>query len=402
MAGAPPPAPREEGALDRPHLKPLTSLRFFAAMLVLVFHWAVPTRAEGPLWNIAHAGFVGVPLFFVLSGFILAYNYLDEAGRLRVPSRAFWAARFARIYPVYVLGLVVAAPHFLRNYVDFDSTASALGTIGLTGVLDLLLLQSWFPDVLQRWNGPGWSLSAEAFFYLAFPLLVPALARLRGPRLLGVAGGMWAVSLAAPTLFYLAGSATPERIEAFWPSVLVFNPLLRLPEFVIGVCIGRRYLERRRAPSPPRLSAVAALSVAAVLATMAFVPQPPPLFLYTTLLTPAFATLVYALAMMGSGPPVGRALSGSALVLLGRASYAMYILHLPILFAMQKVAADSRLDFRSIPFLLAYTAVVIAASLVTLRVVEEPMRVALRRRLAGSSRARPASTPDYSARTISE
>ena len=93
----------------RPRLHALTTLRFFAALHVVLFHMRViGILPGGPWWyqNFASIGFVGVNFFFVLSGFILVYTY--DGPSLNV--RRFWWARFARIYPAYILSLIVAAP----------------------------------------------------------------------------------------------------------------------------------------------------------------------------------------------------------------------------------------------------------------------------------------------------
>ena len=101
-------------------LKPLTGLRFLAALLVVVHHFGpyiLTSPVSDPLRtlkvverNIIFTGMIGVDLFFVLSGFILAYTYLDGRGRLRGTRGQFWIARIARIYPIYVCAWVVAVP----------------------------------------------------------------------------------------------------------------------------------------------------------------------------------------------------------------------------------------------------------------------------------------------------
>ena len=95
----------------RPRLDSLTTLRFFAAVHVVLFHMRVTKILDGGPWwyqNFASIGYVGVNFFFVLSGFILVYTY--DGFPLR--ARQFWQARFARIYPAYVVSLMAAAPFF--------------------------------------------------------------------------------------------------------------------------------------------------------------------------------------------------------------------------------------------------------------------------------------------------
>src|SRR5713101_642898 len=94
-----------------PIIKALTSLRFFAAVHVILFHMTMNRIGTYPLLvrNFLLASPIGVVFFFVLSGFILTYNYVRKDKPV-TDSRSFWRARFARIYPVYVLSLGVGLP----------------------------------------------------------------------------------------------------------------------------------------------------------------------------------------------------------------------------------------------------------------------------------------------------
>src|SRR5260370_7164480 len=96
--------------VPRPRLPALTSLRFFAALHVVFFHFLAfkILPSEGWLGQISSIGYVGVSFFFVLSGFILVYTY---AGR-DTPARDFWRARFARIYPAFAFSLLLTGPFF--------------------------------------------------------------------------------------------------------------------------------------------------------------------------------------------------------------------------------------------------------------------------------------------------
>src|ERR1700722_13625137 len=104
-----------------PPIRSLTGARFIAALLVVCFHF-VP---HAPTWmnSIIRNGYLGVPFFFVLSGFILTYNYASDSQR-QIGARSFWVARFARIYPIYLVSLVLSLPFFFR---DFPSQVPAIG-----------------------------------------------------------------------------------------------------------------------------------------------------------------------------------------------------------------------------------------------------------------------------------
>src|SRR2546429_3677667 len=128
----------------RPRLNALTTLRFFAALHVVLFHMRViGILPGGPWWyqQFAGIGFVGVNFFFVLSGFILVYTY--DGASLNV--RKFWWARFVRIYPAYILSLIVAAPFFFFavGHLGLRVFSWIIEVFVLACMLKLTLLQSW-------------------------------------------------------------------------------------------------------------------------------------------------------------------------------------------------------------------------------------------------------------------
>jgi peptidoglycan/LPS O-acetylase OafA/YrhL len=137
----------------RPRLPAITSLRFFAAFHVALFHINEMGAITGPHWfkSFSAIGYVGVSFFFVLSGFILVYTY---AGR-GINLRDFWQTRFARIYPAYLFSLLLSFPFFyfgaLKMHVPFFAFSEQ--HFALASVLVLLLLQSWIPAAALSWNG---------------------------------------------------------------------------------------------------------------------------------------------------------------------------------------------------------------------------------------------------------
>src|SRR5258708_3693928 len=167
------PSPTPNADSTRPRLVALTTLRFFAALHVVLFHMKViGILAGGPWWyqNFAGIGYVGVNFFFVLSGFILVYTYAGPP----LNARLFWQARFARVYPAYVLSLIVAAPFFFfaLRHLDLPFFAWSKVHFAAACILTVVLLQAWVPQAALTWNSVCWSLSVEAFFYSVFPLLL--------------------------------------------------------------------------------------------------------------------------------------------------------------------------------------------------------------------------------------
>jgi peptidoglycan/LPS O-acetylase OafA/YrhL len=378
-------------AASKAQLPALTGVRFFAAAHVVFYHYGQPLFAQAPSSVRAFVGngFVGVSFFFVLSGFILAYTYADACDR---PSwaRDFWIARFARVYPMYAAAL--AATGVLLAITHPHSTAR---TIALSGVASLLLVQSWVPVWVGVWNIPGWSLSVEALFYAAFPAFFPWLVRRSSGGIARVIALATASALVVPALYVGLdpdgiGRAVAPGGDTTLLDVVKYEPLLHLPQFIVGAAFGCAFARRPAAAQAAQPSAMSALSVPATLAILAALSVPYGRFfplVHDGLLAPLFGVFIYGLAI-GRGPIAG-ALRAPALVFLGRASYATYVLQHPVWIAVPN--ALIRLGVRPglVSFLITF-ACLMAASVVGLLAIEEPgrrwIRDAFRRSKARSTR----------------
>ncbi len=167
---------------ERPALHALTSLRFFAAFAVVVLHYR---ELLGPLpegvRQLIVGGQFGVTFFFVLSGFILTYRYREWFADGVSDARFWWFQRFrlARIYPVYLLGLLLDTPWHLLERASVGQLGEVAHTYWASWLLNAVALQAWVPAVpfAMFWNTPAWSVAAEFFFYATFPWLCAALCR---------------------------------------------------------------------------------------------------------------------------------------------------------------------------------------------------------------------------------
>jgi peptidoglycan/LPS O-acetylase OafA/YrhL len=367
-----------------PTLRALTGLRFVAAFHVLLLHTALGFARDVPaaVGNVVRAGATSGSLVFVLSGFILAYRYLDADGSRPIDRRAFWWARVARVYPVYLFALLFALPAAVGGAFAAARPAPSPGAppLALTLAANATLLQGWLPSTVGAINPPGWSLSVEALCYLLFPALALLVAPLTARRAAVVAGAAWLLSLAAPALYLWADARglVPAASRELWTSVLRFNPLLRFPEFLIGVLAGRIFAHRRAARRTPLVGPVLSLgAAAAVLAVLGRSDAIPAPLLESGLLAPLFAALVVGLAL--GGGPLAWLLARSWMVLLGEASYALYLIHMRL--AQYTVSAAFALvgPLPALPLFLLYVAVTLAASVAVLLLLEEPARRFLRR-----------------------
>jgi peptidoglycan/LPS O-acetylase OafA/YrhL len=370
----------------RPRLHALTTLRFFAALHVVLFHMRViGILPGGPWWyqNYASIGYVGVNFFFVLSGFILVYTYEGP----NLSAKSFWWARFARVYPAYLLSLVLAAPFFFfaLRHLDLPFYAwSKLHPVWASG-LTLGLLQSWVPQAALTWNSVCWSLSVEAFFYFVFPFALLRTRKLSATALSIAIFALWCVSLSLSLSYVFihpdgAANVNSGSTTLFWKNVLSFNPLVRLPEFLIGVLSCKLFLAcgngthdsrdqaGKKFATPLVLVGLAGFAAVIVLANQ--IPNP---VLSAGLLSPAFAAIIYGAALQ---PRWLSFLSAGWLVLLGDASYSLYLLHSLVIAR----TFDFLASWPHAARIAATFAAAVLASLLAYKLVEDPARRLLRPR----------------------
>lgn len=363
---------------SRPRLPALTSLRFFAALHVCIFHLYAMRIASGQGWfrQVASIGYVGVNFFFVLSGFILVYTYADRGDS--APS--FWRARFARIYPAYLFSLLLAAPFFF--YVCLKIRPAPLpfllwpqNHLITSCLLAAGLIQSWVPGAALAWNPPAWSLSDEAFFYLLFPSLLIWLARKKKSGWWEIVLACWIISLAitfAYVKFQPDGVSFVNDDSYFtWLTILKFFPLVRFPEFLLGACLGFIFIRHsvdRKWGTPLVVAGLAYFSI--VILRAPHIPYP---ILHDAMLTPAFAAIIFGLALR---PSWSRVLEFSPLVLLGDASYSFYLLHSNLLGAVfQPNGQPAHLPLWK---LIGGTMIPVAVSVLVYKFIESPARRKLR------------------------
>ena len=216
--------------MQRPQkLDALTSLRFFAAAMIVVSH-AHPIFGSLGIATAAPLG-QGVSFFFVLSGFILAYNYPVLANGSE--TRHFWLARFARVWPLHaVTGLLWVAVVF-----NFDRQTYFSGYDGLARLLtNIFLLQAWIPlkDWALSFNGVSWSLSVEFFFYALFPFLIARWKNHWHWLLLTQMAVIGAILLVANRLSL---PAEDNYSGVGLLGIVYFNPIVRLLEFSVGILV---------------------------------------------------------------------------------------------------------------------------------------------------------------------
>lgn len=370
--------------MDRPRMDAITGLRFFAACAVVHLHTA-ELYPQGRLPGRSTLWMQAVSFFFMLSGFILASVYPRLQSWASI--RRFLVARWARIYPVYALALltmVLLVPRWAYHH----------PTDTWPIVQHLTMTQSWGPGQGNAFafNTPAWSISTEIGFYLCFPLLIWRFASTWWWKL-GLAG-----LLTLGVIYICQGEPFRDlplstRQSAF--AVLALHPAARLFEFLLGMTLAHvRRHSSLKMPRHPRLmtlwECVAAFAALASVAHAARLTR----WLDQSMglgeagivalniglsSVPAFAVLILVFAA-GQGL-ISRWLASQTMILLGEASFALYLFHFPII----RWIATQRSEWQHLPHGLVIAAawlLSIGISILVYRAWERPCRQWIVSRLA--------------------
>ena len=356
--------------LKRPvELKALTGLRFFAALAVLAFHFATHGGAGLPevVRTIMGRGDTGVNFFFVLSGVVLAYSYAAR----NTDKRSFWIARVARIYPLYIIAMLMGLPQFLAR-----AGAMERAPAGIVALSEAGMLQAWAPWALDGLNGAGWSLSVEAFFYALFPWLLPVMTRWTRRQLLTRAGVIWALGVLIQIALLAWQNATTGEAQRYAIGAFAaFSPIANLPNFIVGMATGLLFIQRADAPAQgaARATLLEALLVVLVLGALAatFIPAH---LLRTGLIAPVFAALMYVFAR-GRGL-LSKLVSTAPMLLLGNASYALYLVQ-GHTYAFLQETVLKLLPAGGLLYMAVAFAAILGVSIASYYVIETPARKAI-------------------------
>jgi peptidoglycan/LPS O-acetylase OafA/YrhL len=378
-----------------PHIASLDGLRFIAAGTVLFSHGyfyilllqqnSGITAYNAPLVGMAN---IGMTLFFVLSGFVIHYNYGSSVS-LPGGVRAFFVARFARLYPLFFLVFVISTVDVFRNA---DGKVDNLGPIPLY----LTFTQSWWfwvfgdraaSEAYSNATGLMWSLSTEAFFYLSYPLLAPTLRRLVGTRLIviGCIVALIGAGLAYELTEYRGYlqnwaalyTGNPRAAHDFSHWLIYNSPWIRIFEFLTGAITAQFVMTTKVDPARAKVAGSVALAVIAFAYVYCNVRLMPLSGAITTCVAGAFGILMAASAVRGQ--VISRALSNRWMVFGGEASYSLYLLHYWVMHNLGHRFADNQpLAIRFVLFVILML-VSVAVARISYLIYERPMIRVVRR-----------------------
>jgi peptidoglycan/LPS O-acetylase OafA/YrhL len=295
----------------REHLPALTGLRFFLALWVILYHLTGPGQAlesaflrlPHGLFTLTRGGYQAVTTFFVLSGFVLTRRYFATQWNRRNFIR-YGVGRIVRVYPVYLLSLAVVAPFILADHTP--------GKVGFAAAY-LLLIQAWLGPIPVGWNTPAWTLSCEMFFYLMFPLSALLTRRANWRSVL------------------LTAAAACVLTRVMWAAGISdgIKPLIHLADFIMGIAAACAFQLLQRRTRPPAGWWLYIPGVALAALVIAY-PEILPFGIdLNSALRPLNALLLIGFAF--GGGLFARILSTRPVVYLGNSSYALYILHIPVM-----------------------------------------------------------------------
>lgn len=305
-------------------IEQLTFTRFIAAISIVIFHFGMNSflfKNDFVSFLFSKAN-LAVSYFFILSGFVMIIAYRN---RTQIKFRTYFKNRFARIYPVYFLAIILILISKLFQNIRLDEL-----------FLNLTMLQSWFPGKSLSLNYPGWSLSVEVFFYLTFPLSFKYLIRNRLVKTSIIIIAFWTLS----QVFYHLIINGIINISIYTIDDINYNPLFHLNEFLIGNLTGLYYLESMKRKKSTKHNYILILILLILLGL--FLKHQSGVSYHNGILAIIFAPLIFLIAK--SKGWVSTFFSNRIFVFLGEISFGIYIYQVPIWIISGFILTDYRMD----------------------------------------------------------
>lgn len=349
-------------------ISPLTGIRGMAAIWVLFHHLPWLFFVDDGYSNIAIKGFLGVDLFFLLSGFILSYVYLENYNNFS--TKRFYLARFARVYPVMFFMLVFAfLPVFVLG-LAFGVLEGGGSFTAYKFFMQLFMLNGLGIPDSNGWNGVSWSVSAEALAYLTFPLLI-VIFKDHFRSTLSILISIFVVFSISYAFAFSINNGRQYMLPSEFTSYRV------LSEFILGMLLYRLWTLLSITTS-----GTASLKLLNLLQILAFVF----VFVLSLVGSPAifdgfylvlFMVIIFTCACHNE-LFVNNLLSTKIFVWLGKISYALYLCHILVIILFNKLVARFVSDvsqFNEFIIILMIFISSIVFAVMLYEFVEKPMRI---------------------------
>lgn len=333
-------------------LDQLTFTRFLAAISIVVYHFGkdvYPFNLNALSFLFKQAN-IGVSYFFILSGFVMMIAYSNKK---KIDFISYLQRRFARIYPVYFLALMIMLVYLIisNEPIGFKSL-----------ILNLSLLQSWLPGHALSFNFPGWSLSVEMFFYITFPFVFNFLYKKYS----------YAKVVRVVILFFIFSQLLLHFLIFFIDKesnvlheIKFYFPLMHLNEFLIGNIAGMYFLKGIKIKNYDFYILLIVLFISVLLKIKIGINY------HNGMLAFFFVPLI--ILTSANNGWFTKITKKKFFVFLGEISYGVYIFQKPVHASVSKILKIFNIDDKMIIFYIAIIALLIVSS-VSFRYFETPLR----------------------------
>jgi peptidoglycan/LPS O-acetylase OafA/YrhL len=396
------------------YIQSLTGLRFFAAIFVVVAHVVLQVYGRLPdqiSTYLTSLSGLGMPLFFILSGFVIHYTYSDILNEQGVMGKKkFWIARFARLYPLYIIVLLIHLLTVKNGIVNVESLSGFLRHLTLT--------QTWSYEIIGTNNlvyllcsfqvSNVWSISTEVFLYLSFPLILFFLNKVKSIRSYVILGSaslllcfilMYVVfiyttdinQIAASTFGPIADYHTNGQ-NCFVRWFVYFFPFFWIFLFATGCCAAAVFIHLKNTPVSKTEQKIGFTLLIMGLMYLVIVY----LCMFTNVATghfhqfikfshyncglaPALTLIIFCCARYRNA--FSRFMESPMIVKLGDASYSIYLLHALVMFFVLKLEFVQLFSpFSKVLFIISC---VLGLSIFSYQTIEVPCRRWIRNMFRG-------------------
>ena len=318
-----------------------------------------------PISVILRAAPTGVGYLYVLSGFVMSLVYFRPKEKFNI--LGYWSTRFIRLYPLYIVSFLLVCYY----YIDFVARVKPQKTLA-----NIFILQAWIPSYAQSFNYASWSMTVEIFFYAIFPFFTIWAYRQSTKKLIWLSIVLWTISQVVYHVLWIG--YYPE-----YRYFLVYFPPFHLNSFIMGVVGGIWFLREGQGQEvKPRiilsiLAGALLFALVYTVASSAYPQLPHALQPMAGLLAPVLILIIVALAMDKSRLSVF--LNRPALVTLGETAYALYILHVPIIWIYERALENSSLTHPRLVFEYTALPLMIGVGLFAHFYIDQPLRAWLKK-----------------------
>lgn len=340
-------------------IEQLTFTRFIAAIAIVFFHFGKPLNifSEPHVNKLLINANIGVSYFFILSGFVMMIAYGNKSN---VHPVSYMQNRFARIYPVYFLAIILALL-YKTFLVKENYTIQEIG-------LNIFALQSWIPAKALSVNFPGWSLSVEFFFYAIFPFVFNFFyTKFSTKQLLVPILTFWGLSQVL-FLYFINTDPVFSPDSRVNNNFLIYFPINHLNEFLVGNLTGLYFI---KAGQDRFKNYDWAVTLLFILILLAIVIKLSWLSYHNGLLAVLFIPFILLTAL--NNGKISTIFSHKIPVYLGEISYGIYILQVPVFMTIKFLLNKVGITGDLVIFVIGILGLLIVSAL-SYELIETPLR----------------------------